>query len=203
MSFWYQKSTDFIVSLPIKQLGLISAWCSLWASRLICKLIRSKSKAVSCLLGTLELIISRCWNLASLPHWAVWPFSWVKTILEDLYYPSSQTRTGPPHGIHLFHTELLQSPQDADIQCLQSLAIFSSTWPTVSFPMPIHSPCTAKCHILYCFFMTFTAAWIKWSLLGEGEEGEVLTIMLTLAWVVFRYWTKVTIGSSKVERWVP
>lgn len=70
MSFWYQKSTDFIVSLPIKQLGLISAWCSLWASRLICKLIRSKLKAVSCLLGTLELIVSRCWNFASLPHWA-------------------------------------------------------------------------------------------------------------------------------------
>lgn len=113
ISFRYPKSTDFLVALPIKQLGLISAWCSLWASRLICKLIRSNLKAISCPSGTLQLIASRCWNLVSATLGCLTPL-WSQTMLENLCSLSSQTRTGPLHGIHLFHTGILWSPQDED-----------------------------------------------------------------------------------------
>lgn len=35
-------------------------------------------------------------------------------MLENLCSLSTQTRTGPPHGIHLSHTGILRSAQDED-----------------------------------------------------------------------------------------
>lgn len=151
ISFRYPRSTDFLVALPIKQLGLIRAWCSLWASRLICKLIRSTLKAVSCPLGMLQLIASRCWNLVSATlGWLtpLWSQKHVRKFMFSLY--SDQGMATPWH-LSFSHWDSVESSG-------WRYSVFKA-WPSSQGPGPqwaapcqsCIAPCTVKCHIFTSF----------------------------------------------------